>query len=202
MSWRLTNLLPIAEPPAKFSPSEELLQSIYPLYWKDSFLGSCVAITPKVAISAGHHFNMIQDDVGDFTILIKPSRWISAEYAKKILLHDVLVLWLDEPVHCSPLRGYLPPVHCRVATVWLSPKSPHDAIFSPGLVISSDMQNSVIQGTVSTTGSSGAPVVDFYGDHIVGMHLSSNVKNGSRVSHFISARQLVLLLAEMNVSCR
>lgn len=194
--------LQLFEPPTKVVPSADILHSIYPLYWKDIFLGSCVAIKPKVLISAGHHYNMLRDNVGDFTVLVKPSRWISVEYASKLSSWDTVVLWLNEPVICTSLRGFLPAINSRVVTVWLSPKPPHEPIFSPGIVVSGTTDNCVAKGTVSTTGSSGSPVVDFHGDHIVGIHLGSNMKNGSRVSDFIPARKLVYLLARINIACR
>lgn len=189
--------------PSKLQPKREVLEAIYPLYWKDTFLGSCVAISPKILVSAGHHFNMMKDDVGDFTVLARKSYWIPAEYALKVKSHDLLVLWIGEAVAASVnLRGFLPLPQSRVSTIWLSPKPPHEPIFSPGVIISSDENNCVVQGTVSTTGSSGAPVVDIYGDHVIGIHLSSNMKDGSRVSDFLPARKIISLLAETNVSCR
>lgn len=190
------------EPPTKVLPSSEILNAIYPLYWKDIFLGSCVAITSKIVISAGHHYNMLRDNVGDFTVLVKPSRRTSVEYASKISSHDVVALWLNEPVSCIEMRAFLPGINSRVATVWLSPKFPHEPIFSPGIVVTSSIDNCVVQGTVSTTGSSGSPVIDFHGDHVVGIHLSSNMKDGSRVSDFIPTRKLIYLLARINISCR
>lgn len=180
-----------------------VISAIFPLYWKDIFLGSGVAISSTIIISAGHHFNMMRDDVADFTVFVKPSGFISAEFASKVNEADVLVLWLRSPVDAHVhLRGLLPPVDSRVGTIWLSPKPPHDPVISPGFVVSSEAKHCVAQGTVSTTGSSGAPVVDFWGDHVVGIHLSSNMKNGSRVSDFIPSRRLIFLLAEMNIACR
>lgn len=190
------------EPPTKVAPSAEIINAIYPLYWKDIFLGSCVAIQSKVLISAGHHYNVLRDDVGDFTILVKPSHWISVQYASKLPSWDIVVLWVSEPVSCTKLRAFLPAIDSRVVTVWLSPKPPHEPIFSPGVIVSSTADNCVVQGTVSTTGSSGSPVIDFHGDHVVGIHLSSNMKNGSRVSDFLPARKLVYLLARINIACR
>lgn len=182
-------------------PSSLLTQSIYALYWKDTFLGSCVAISPAIVITAGHHYNAKKDDVGDFSVLTRTSHWSPVEYASKNSSFDVVVFWLCEDVGSyTPLRGYLPSIGSQVSTVWLSPKPPHDAIISPGVVIESDVNSCIARGTVSTTGSSGAPVVDAYGDHIVGLHLTSNTRDGSRVSGFVSARKLIGLLAEMGVN--
>ncbi|CCW59761.1 unnamed protein product [Phytomonas sp. EM1] len=184
-------------------PSEVLLKCIYALYWKNSFLGSCVAISDNIVISAGHHYNAMKDDVGDFSILVKPNTWIYVEYGAKNSTHDILVLWLcSKVVHFTQLRGFLPPPNSRVATVWLSLKPPHEPVISPGVVVDSDASNCIARGTVSTTGSSGAPVVDTFGDHVVGLHLTSNTRNGSRVSGFIHSRKLVTLLAEMGIVAR
>lgn len=177
-----------------------LTQSIYALYWRDTFLGNCVAISSTVLISAGHHYNAKKDDIGEFSVLVGKSRWVGVEYGAKNGMCDVLVLWLNSPVvYFSPLRGYLPGLHARVATVWLSPKPPHDPIVSPGVVVESNFNNCTVRGTVSTSGSSGAPVVDFFGENVVGLHLTSDTKDGSRVSGFIPARKLISILAEMDV---
>lgn len=193
----------LTEAPHSLQPSSELLQSIYALYWRDTFLGSGVAISPAVLISAGHHYNAVKDDVGDFSVLVRPSQWVSVTYASKNSSCDLLVLWLSKPVPTyTALRGYLPSVSSHVATVWLSPKPPHDAVVSPGVVIASKAERCVIRGTVSTTGSSGAPVMDFFGEHVVGLHLTSNTQDGSRVSGCVPARKLVALLAEMGIACR
>jgi hypothetical protein len=191
----------LAEVPFIVQPSALLSRSICALYWKDTFLGSCVAITPTVVITAGHHYNANRDDVGDFSVLTRPGHWAAVEYASKNSSFDVVVFWLCEEVvaHVS-LRGFLPAVGAQVVTVWLSPKPPHTAIVSPGVVIESALENCVARGTVSTTGSSGAPVVDVFGEHVVGLHLTSNTRNGSRVSGFLPARKLVSLLAEMGVN--
>lgn len=177
--------------------------AVYALYWKDAFLGSCFAVAPDVLVSAGHHYNSSKDDVGDFTILVGRSKWMSVTHAAENSTHDVLVLWVGGRLeHYVSLRGFLPPVHSHVATVWLSPKPPHDPVISPGVVVESTLDNCTARGTVSTTGSSGAPVVDFYGAHVVGLHLTSDTREGSRVSGFLPARQLITLLAEMGFACR
>ncbi|KAG5474221.1 hypothetical protein CUR178_04335 [Leishmania enriettii] len=188
----------LAAVPSIVQPSLLLTRSICALYWKDAFLGSCVAIAPCIVMSAGHHYNAARDDVGDFSVLTRPGHWAEVEYASKDSMYDVVVFWLCEEVTTyTALRGYLPAVGAQVATVWLSPKPPHDVIVSPGVVIESDAENCVARGTVSTTGSSGAPVVDVFGEHIVGLHLTSNTRDGSRVSGFIPSRKLISLLAEM-----
>lgn len=184
--------------PSIAQPSPRLTRSICALYHKDAFLGSCVAIAPSIVMTAGHHYNTVRDDVGDFSVLTRPGHWAAVEYAAKDSTYDVAVFWIGEEVrvHCN-LRGYLPAVGAQVATVWLSPKPPHDTIVSPGVVMESQVDNCVVRGTVSTTGSSGAPVVDVYGEHIVGLHLTSNTRDGSRVSGFIPARKLIGVLADM-----
>ncbi|KPA80709.1 hypothetical protein ABB37_04881 [Leptomonas pyrrhocoris] len=191
----------LAEVPFIAQPSALVARSICALYWKDAFLGSCVAIAPSIVITAGHHYNANRDDVGDFSVLTRPGHWAAVEYASKNSFFDVVVFWLCEAVeaHVS-LRGFLPGVGAQVATVWLSPKPPHAAIVSPGVVVESEQENCVARGTVSTTGSSGAPVVDVFGEHVVGLHLTSNTRDGSRVSGFLPARKLVSLLAEMGVN--
>ncbi|KPI87730.1 hypothetical protein ABL78_3203 [Leptomonas seymouri] len=191
----------LSEVPFIAQPSALLTRSICALYWKDAFLGSCVAIAPSIVITAGHHYNAIRDDVGDFSVLTRPGHWTVVEYASKNSLFDVVVFWLYEKVesHVS-LRGFFPGVGAQVATVWLSPKPPHAAIVSPGVVVESELENCVVRGTVSTTGSSGAPVVDVFGEHVVGLHLTSNTRDGSRVSGFLPARKLISLLAEMGVN--
>ncbi|CAG9578019.1 conserved hypothetical protein [Leishmania major strain Friedlin] len=188
----------LAVVPSIVQPSPFLIRAICALYWKDTFLGSCVAIAPSIVVTAGHHYNAVRDDVGDFSVLTRPGHWAAVEYASKDSTYDVVVFWLCEEVttHTS-LRGYLPAVGAQVATVWLSPKPPHDAIVSPGVVIESEAERCVARGTVSMTGSSGAPVVDVFGEHIVGLHLTSNTRDGSRVSGFIPSRKLVSLFAEM-----
>ncbi|KAG5499430.1 hypothetical protein JKF63_07993 [Porcisia hertigi] len=184
--------------PSVAQPSPLLTRSIRALYWRDSFLGSCVAIAPSIVMTAGHHYNAVRDDVGDFSVLTRPGHWAAVEYAVKDSTYDVAVFWLCEEVTAyTALRGYLPAVGARVTTVWLSPKPPHDAIVSPGVVVESEEENCVARGTVSTTGSSGAPVVDIFGEHIVGLHLTSNTRGGSRVSGFIPSRKLVSLLTDM-----
>ncbi|KAK7200217.1 hypothetical protein NESM_000073200 [Novymonas esmeraldas] len=190
----------LAAVPSIAQPSPLLTRSICALYWKDTFLGSCVAIAPSIVITAGHHYNAVRDDVGDFSVLTRPGHWAAVEYASKDSKYDVVVFWLcEEVVAHTALRGYLPAVGAQVATVWLTPKPPHDAIVSPGVVIESEVESCVVRGTVSMTGSSGAPVVDVYGDHLVGLHLTSNTRDGSRVSGFLPARKLVSLFAEMLV---
>ncbi|CAD2218664.1 hypothetical protein AGDE_00261 [Angomonas deanei] len=189
--------------PTNPKPSSSLLNSIYALYHKDVFLGSCFAIAPLVIVSAGHHYNTTKDDVGDFSILSGTSKWTKAEYGAKNPNHDMAVFWLVEPVPCFlPLRGHFPRTQSHVATIWLSLKPPHEHIISPGVVMNSNHETCLIKGTVSTTGSSGAPVVDFFGTHFVGIHLTSNTRDGSRVSGCLTARKMVSLLAEMGVTCR
>ncbi|CCW67261.1 unnamed protein product [Phytomonas sp. Hart1] len=184
-------------------PSEALLKSVYALYWKEAFLGSCVAIAADLVISAGHHYNVLKDDVGDFSVLVRPQTWVAVEYAAKSSAHDVLVLWLGGAVgHFTTLRGFLPPLRARVSTVWLSLKPPHEPVVSPGVVVESGAAGCLARGTVSTTGSSGAPVVDTFGDFVVGLHLTSNTRDGSRVSGFIPARKVVAVLGEMGVISR
>lgn len=191
----------IAEVPSLSPPSASLNRSICALYWKDAFLGSCVAIAPTIVLTAGHHYNASRDDVGDFSVLTRPGHWAAVEYAAKNSSFDVVVFWLCEEVAAHvALRGYLPAVGAQVSTVWLSPKPPHAAIVSPGVVVESEVENCVARGTVSTTGSSGAPVADVFGAHVVGLHLTSNTRDGSRVSGFLPARKLVSLLAEMGVN--
>lgn len=190
-------------PPASSDPSDAVLSGIYPLYFRDEFLGSCIAIAPRILITAGHHFNSLKDDVGDLHLLDGASEGeITVAYVSKDRVHDLLVLWVSADLNWVPLRGFQPPVGARVATVWLSTKWPHDTIVSPGTVIEVNRGNCVVRGTVSTTGSSGSPVVDQFGDHIVGMHLISNTRDGSRVSGFISSRMIVSALVAMGVSCR
>lgn len=189
--------------PPRTTEASSLVKAIYALYWRDTFLGSCFAVSDTVLISAGHHYNANKDDVGDFSVLVGKSRWVRVEYASKNGSNDLLVLWLCNKVQSfTSLRGYLPQKHARVATVWLSPKPPHEPIVSPGVVIESSLDGCIARGTVSTQGSSGAPVIDFLGDRVVGMHLTSNTRDDSRVSGFISARKLVALLVEMSVTCR
>ncbi|KEG13745.1 hypothetical protein DQ04_00811050 [Trypanosoma grayi] len=188
--------------PPTLEPSVEVLHAMHALYWRGSFLGTCVAVAPRVLVTAGHHYNAVKDDVGDFSVR-QPGRCEArVEHAAKNGAHDTLVLWVNTDLDCVLLRGFLPPVQARVATVWLSTKWPHETVVSPGVVIESDMCNCVARGTVSTSGSSGAPVIDYFGDHVVGMHLTSNTRDGSRVSGFLPARKIVSILADMDVKSR
>lgn len=193
----------VTPPPPTFTLSSAITRSIYPLYWKSSFLGSCFAIGPCVFVSAGHHFNTVKDDVGDFMIWLDDENGVEVHYVAKVPRCDLLVLWVNQPTESyTSLRAFLPPVNSRVVTAWLSPQAPHELVLSPSTVITSDAVNCVAQGTVTTAGSSGAPVVDFAGDHVVGMHVASNVKRGSRVSDFIPARKMVAAFSELGVPCR
>ncbi|RNF08059.1 putative trypsin-like cysteine/serine peptidase [Trypanosoma conorhini] len=188
--------------PSTLDPSSEVLKAMHALYWRGGFLGTCVAVLPRVLVTAGHHFNAVKDDVGDFAVRHPDMPEARVEHALKDGANDILVLWVDTDLDHIPLRGFLPPLQARVATVWLSTKWPHETIVSPGVVIESTLLSCVARGTVSTSGSSGAPVIDHFGDHVVGMHLTSNTRDGSRVSGFIPARKIVSVLAEMGVSCR
>ncbi|KAG8343166.1 hypothetical protein ERJ75_001609600 [Trypanosoma vivax] len=191
------------EPPAAMKPSAKALNAMHALYWRENFLGTCFAIGPRVIITAGHHYNAAKDDVGEFS-LRSPSlpRSVFVEYAAKNSVHDLLVLWVDMDVEHVDLRAFLPPIQARVATVWLSTKWPHQDVVSPGVVVESSVDSCLARGTVSTTGSSGAPVIDCFGDHIVGMHLTSDTRDGSRVSGFLPSRKIVSILSEMGVASR
>ncbi|KAH9599069.1 hypothetical protein LSM04_006732 [Trypanosoma melophagium] len=209
------------EAPSTLEPAAAVLHALHALYWRGVFLGTCVAVSPRVLVTAGHHYNAAKDDVGDFTVR-HPQQQQQAkkkekennneneeegeetrvEHAAKDAAHDLLVLWVSRDLPCVLLRGFLPPVQARVATVWMSTKWPHETIVSPGVVIESSAVSCVARGTVSTSGSSGAPVIDYFGDHVVGMHLTSNTRDGSRVSGFIPARKIVALLSEMGINCR
>lgn len=192
-----------SEPTRCLHGNGSLTSSIHALYWQDKFLGSCFAVAPDIVLSAGHHFNAAKDDVGDFTVMVGHSNWMRVAYAAKNSSCDVLVLWVTGTLSTYvSLRGFLPPLGVNVATVWLSPKPPHDPIVSPGIVTESSLEHCTARGTVSTTGSSGAPVVDYYGSVVVGLHLTSNTRDGSRVSGFLPARRLIRVLAEMGVTCR
>ncbi|EPY37253.1 hypothetical protein STCU_00044 [Strigomonas culicis] len=191
------------EIPSNPQPCSGITRSVLALYWKDVFLGNCVAVSERIVVSAGHHFNLKADDVGDFSVLVDDAKWLPAEYVAKNTQVDILVFWLTGAVPAFvALRGFLPQAGCSVVTVWRSPKPPHDTIVSPGVVIESDLTGCLAKGTVSTTGTSGAPVLDFFGDHVVGLHLFSNTRDGSRVSGFLPARKMVAVLAEMGVVCR
>ncbi|ORC93409.1 uncharacterized protein TM35_000012860 [Trypanosoma theileri] len=210
------------EAPSTLEPSAAVLQAMHALYWRGVFLGTCVAVSPRVLVTAGHHYNAAKDDVGDFTVRHpqqqqqqqqqqqKKEKYngdeaeeeTRVEHAAKNAAHDLLVLWVSRDLQCVLLRGFLPPVQARVATVWMSTKWPHETIVSPGVVIESSAVSCMARGTVSTSGSSGAPVIDYFGDHVVGMHLTSNTRDGSRVSGFIPARKIVALLSEMGINCR
>lgn len=131
---------------------------------------------------------------------------VKVQYFQKAPTLDAMLVWVDEdlPSFVSNFRGVLPGVGAQVLTAWLCPESPLTTplIVSPGQVIHSHPQLSYAQGTVSVAGCSGAPVLSEQGDRVVGMHLSSNVKNGSRTSEFVCSKTLVSLLAEAGVNLR
>nr|CCC89760.1 conserved hypothetical protein [Trypanosoma congolense IL3000] len=193
----------VTDYPSTLKLSDTILDALYSLYLNDEFLGTCFAIAPRVLISAGHHYSVTKDFTDHFNIRdAHNDDVIVATYLSKDRAHDVLIIWVQRDLRCVPLRGFLPPVHARVVTVWLSTKVPHDPILSPSVVIESGADGCLAKGTVSMTGSSGAPVVDFFGDHVVGMHLTSNTRNGSRVSGFLPARTILSILIDLEVKCR
>jgi len=190
-----------------FLPSDAIANSILALYFEGKFAGTCIGVAPRMVVTAGHHAMLNRDDIGQFTVMRPsrgrpPVRLAAAEYAAKDRPADLLVLWLDAPVPFVPIRGYLPGEAAHVATVWLHRDPPHEVIVSPGIVSNSAAQLCEVRGTVSTVGCSGAAVVNMTGTVIVGMHLSSNTKQGVRVSEFAPARNLLATLSQLGISLR
>lgn len=129
----------------------------------DAFLGTCIAVSSDVVITAGHHFRE-GDAVETLGVAATHSHgtWISqskgtsldgstpgqtstsgitllarATHVQKASRYDVLVVWLDRalPFHV-PLRALHPQPGASVWTAWLSRLSYHSEpiILTPGTV--------------------------------------------------------------------
>ena len=180
----------------RLKPTPEFEKAIYSLEFDGVQVGTAVAINPRIALSAGHHFLATSDDVGAFG-LHHPTTGVRAEviYAQKEAHRDLLVMWLAADVDYVRIRGIQPPEGLRVITCWLNMAKPHDLIVSPGFISLSQTKLCQVRGTVSCKGSSGGPVIDHHGDMLLGIHLSSNDNYGTtRVSEFIPSREIIQIL--------
>lgn len=189
----------------RIDPPAELTRAMVTLFHQGEMIGTGLAVTPRIVLSAGHHFNSRVDDVGDFVIKLRSQTTgrIRAKFGQKKVDSDLLVLWVERDVPFYQLRGLLPVVGSRVATIFHSPVAPHDVILSPALVVGNTPSLCKARGTVTSQGSSGGVVVDGAGLSVVGLHLSANsVKRGGgggRISEFISARAIIEALGDMAI---
>ena len=192
-------------PEPSLEPSDAIVNALMVLTLDDLFVGNCIAVTGQVVLTAGHHFNANKDDPSRFAVVSRAGNVYKAEFALKHSKLDVAIFWVSAQARLPHvnLRGYRPPVESRVATVWLNRVPPHhDLIVTPATVISSEIGLCQAKGSVTTGGTSGAPVIDSRGELLVGIHLSSNKRDGSRVSEFICSRDVLSALAEHNISLR
>jgi hypothetical protein len=196
----------------RLKPTIDAERSIFGLYFDKTAIGTCVAIHPRIVISAGHHFLIKSDEVGSLSIRhpkpLAPSstgtgtgKHIQVEYAQKDLRRDLLVLWLTEDVPFIPFRGIQAPEGLRVAVCYVNPRQPIELIVSPGFVSLSTRHVCQVRGTATTHGASGGAVLDHHGDTLLGIHLgaSDNTPGQVRVSEFIGCREILRILGEMEV---
>jgi hypothetical protein len=191
-------------PPAEFmlTPSKEVREATFTLLYDGEFAGTALAVGPRLVITAGHHFKVSQQDVGLLTLhnaafVSKRKQGVGIAYVQKDQGHDLLLLWPEEDLPCVRVHRLRPMPGARVATVYSSPKAPHrELITSPGQVYSTTEKLCRSRGTVTTQGASGAPVIDSYGERIVGIHLSVSDIGlaGTWVSEFVPADRVVQLL--------
>jgi hypothetical protein len=191
-------------PPAEFmlTPSKEVREATFTLLYDGEFAGTALAVGPRLVITAGHHFKVSQQDVGLLTLhnaafVSKRKQGVGIAYVQKDQGHDLLLLWPEEDLPCVRVHRLRPMPGARVATVYSSPKAPHrELITSPGQVYSTTEKLCRSRGTVTTQGASGAPVIDSYGERIVGIHLSVSDIGlaGTWVSEFVPADRVVQLM--------
>ncbi len=186
--------------------TETIVNAVMALTLDSVFVGNCIAVTGQVVLTAGHHFNSSKDDPSRFAVISRRGDVFPAEFVLKNSKRDVALFWVSRSARLPSinLRGFRPPVGSRVATVWMNSLPPHhDLLTTPGVVISSERGLCQARGSVTSGGTSGAPVVDSpLGSIVVGIHLSSNKKDGSRVSEFVPSADILVALAESGISLR
>ena len=203
-------------------PSASVQQSLYALWFDQEHVGCCLGIARNIVVTAGHHYKTNIDDIGKFTITqthqIRPSIGnlqqkteekdsfqsvkVTAAYGQKDCERDLLFLWTENLPSFVHLRAWLPFVGMRIATLWLATDSEppgSEIIVSPGVVTLNTPQLCRARGTVSARGSSGGCVIDHYGDRVLGVHLSASSTPEGRVSEFVSSREIIRALIEMEV---
>ena len=195
---------PLHQP--QLRPTDAVVEALMALTVDSAFVGNCIAVTGQIVLTAGHHFNSNKDDPSRFAVVTRKGEVFSCEYALKNTKFDVAIFWVTSTARlpCVPLRGFRPPVGCQVATVWLNMLPPHhDLLVTPAVVMSSEKGLCQARGSVTVQGSSGAPVVDSQlGRIVLGIHLSSNKKDGSRISEFVPTSDVLAVLAEGGISLR
>lgn len=193
-------------PPGEFRlcPSEEIRRATFTLLLGGQFAGTALAVGPRLVVTAGHHFRVTADDPGQLRLRndfhrAKGRGGAGVAYVQKDRVRDLMLLWPEEDLPFVTVRAYSGVLGARVATAYCTPHPPHrDLVVSPGQVchVSDVLCRSL--GTVTTQGASGAPVIDSYGDRVVGLHLSvsDSGPGGSWVSEFAPARSIVGLLRD------
>uniref|UniRef100_A0A7S1QNZ2 Serine protease n=1 Tax=Neobodo designis TaxID=312471 RepID=A0A7S1QNZ2_NEODS len=187
--------------------SSEVRAATFTLFYDDQFAGTAVAIGPRLIVTAGHHFKTTQNDPGLLRLTSPGHRGrkagaVGVAYVQKDRHRDIMIMWPEEDVPYTTLRGYRPVVGSRVLTLYASPREPHQKLVeSPGTVNSTTEKLCRSLGTVTTQGASGAPVLDSYGDSVVGLHLSvsDSAADGSWVSEFVPSAAVVDMLRDAKV---
>ena len=198
----------VRAPPAgelALAPSEAVRQATFTLWYGDQYAGTAIAVGARLVITAGHHFMTTTGDAGMLSLRSsvvktkKPRAGVGIAFAQKSVQYDVLLLWPEEDLPFVPIYALTPDVGLRVVTAYASPIAPHeDLVVSPGTVRDVSPRLCRSLGTVTTAGASGAPVLDSYGERIVGMHLSvsDSAPDGTWMSEFVPAATIVELLAQ------
>jgi hypothetical protein len=180
----------------------------FTLFYDEQFAGTAFAVGPRLVMSAGHHFKTSQNDPGLLRLHAEGHRGkkeggtVGVAYVQKDRFRDLLIMWPEEDVPFVPLRGWLPGVGSRVLTLYASPRPPHKKLVeSPGTVSTVGDRLCRSHGTVTTQGASGAPVVDSFGEYVIGLHISvsNSAADGSWVSEFAPSAAVVDMLCDAGV---
>lgn len=180
---------------------------MYGLYYDKQFVGTALAIAPRIAVSAGHHLRVTKDMVDNLALRSGSNArgaLIEVDFVSKDNKRDVLVIWTsrDMAAH-TPLYGFLPRVGANLATTYVALTPPHAKItVSPGELVENENPFLCrLKGTVTQQGASGGPVIDHHGDRVVGMHISTFVDDSGeeRYSEFISSRAIISVFKSLSV---